>query len=91
MCSLMALTNRQLQELRQSSVGPSGNRLAEAMRLVDIKQVALAEQTGLSQPYISDVARGRHTTITVDNARPLAEYFGCAIEDLFPARQAVAS
>ncbi len=45
----------------------------------------MARGVGLPQPYISDVARGRYQTITLRNARKLAEYFGCAIDDLFPA------
>lgn len=32
-------------------------------------------------PTISDVARQRYRTITVENARKFARYFGCSIED----------
>lgn len=53
-------------------------------------QVAVADACGFSQPYLSDIVRGRYETITVENARKLAEFFGCTIEDLFPAREAVA-
>ena len=34
--------------------------------------------------HVSDVARRRYRTITVENARKFARYFGCSIEDLFP-------
>ena len=41
----------------------------------------------MTQAYVSDVARERHRTITVDNAHRFASYFGCRIDDLFPAPQ----
>jgi hypothetical protein len=36
------------------------------------------------------VKAGRMQTVTVENAHKFAEFFDCAIEDLFPAREAVA-
>lgn len=88
----MALTERQLKQLRAEPVGPSGNRIASAMSFMELTQAELADQIGVTQPYVSDVVRGRHSTITLDNARKFSEFFGCQIEDLFPAsRQAVAS
>lgn len=84
------LTPTQLRELRRSDVGAAGNRLAKAMELEGLKQADLAQLIQLAQPYISDVARGRHQTITVENAYRFAAYFGCSIEDLFPSKAAVA-
>ena len=75
------LTEQQLATLR---VEPGVNRVAKAISLAGVTQVTLAEAIGLPQPYISDVARGRYRTITVENARKFADYFGCSIEDLFP-------
>jgi len=49
------------------------------------------EATGFVQPYVAQVMGGRFRTITVENARKFAEFFGCNIEDLFPASEAVAS
>ncbi len=86
----MAILNaRKLRELRETVT--DGNRVAKAIELAEVTQLDVKEATGLPQPYISDVARNRYQTITVDNARKFAEYFGCAIEDLFPSREAVAS
>lgn len=52
----------------------------------------VARATGFGQQYVSDVARGRYQDISLANARKFADYFGCAIEDLFPGRdEAVAS
>lgn len=56
------------------------------MDLAGLTQAQLAEAIGLSQPYISDVKTGRYNTLTVENAYKFADYFGCAIEDLFPAK-----
>jgi transcriptional regulator with XRE-family HTH domain len=84
------LRGRKLRELRETPASES-NRVARAIELAHVTQLDVAAVTGLPQPYISDVARNRYQTITVDNARKFAEYFGCAIEDLFPAREAVAS
>ncbi len=86
----MSLSSSKLRELRRSDAGPTGNRLGFALALSGLTQAQLAAAVGLGQPYISDVARGRHSTITVENAHKFAAYFGCTIEDLFPSREAVA-
>lgn len=83
------LTTRQIKELRETKT--DGNRVGRAIELSDNTQLEIAAMTGLPQPYVSDVARNRYQTITVDNARKFADVFGCQIEDLFPAREAVAS
>ncbi len=75
------LSQQQLTTLRSER---GVNRVARAMALAGVTQVTVAQSTGLAQPYISDVARGRYRTITVDNARKFARFFGCSIEDLFP-------
>ena len=46
--------------------------------------MTVAKALRLKQPYVSDVARRRYRTITVENAWKFAAYFGCRIEDLFP-------
>lgn len=86
----MSLSKNALRELRETSTR-KGNRVARAIELAGVTQLDIEAATGLTQPYISDVARNRYPTITVDNARKFAEFFGCTIEDLFPAREAVAS
>lgn len=87
----MALSTSKLKELRSRKIGASGNRLSDAIELSDTTATAVAAATKFTPQYISDVARGRWDTITVDNARKFAEFFGCSIEDIFPAKQAVAS
>ncbi len=76
------LTAKQLAVLRAE---PGTNRVAKAIALAGVTQGAVAAALGFPQPYISDVARRRYQTITVANARKFAHYFGCSIEDLFPA------
>lgn len=83
----MALTPKQVKELRALPVGPEGNRVKAAIRLSGESQAAVARALEWVQPYLSNVARGKFDDITVDNARALAEHFGCAIEDLFPAKE----
>ena len=75
------LTDRQLAILR---AGPPTDRVARAISMTGATQVSVAAAIGVTQAYVSDVARQRHRTITVANARKFAAYFGCRIEDLFP-------
>ena len=75
------LTEQQLAVLRSE---PGSNRVAKAMALSGVTQVTVAKALGLTQSYVSDVARGRYRTITVEDAREFASYFGWRIEDLFP-------
>jgi DNA-binding Xre family transcriptional regulator len=85
------MTSKQLRELRGRPVSVSGNRIAVAFEISKRPQMDLVRETGLTPQYVTDVKAGRFQSITVDNARKFAEFFGCAIEDLFPAREAIAS
>jgi predicted XRE-type DNA-binding protein len=86
------LTAEQVDALRSVPlVDGLPNKLRIAMGMLKVNQVDIIEGTGFSQPYVSDVVRGKVNRITVENARKFADYFGCAIEDLFPSREAVAS
>jgi transcriptional regulator with XRE-family HTH domain len=82
----MALTTMQLAVLREAT----HSRVRLARQLCNLTQVELAEALDVSQSFVSDIERGRFNSITVENARKLADFFGVAIEDLFPARQEVA-
>lgn len=85
------LTPQQIKRLKSSPIPDSGNRVHAAIALAEVTQLDVAAGTGFSQPYVSDVARGRNATITVENAHRFASYFGCSLDDLFPSREAVAS
>lgn len=84
------LTKHQLRELKRSPVtGP--NRLGKAMQLARVTQVALSERTGFTQSYVSKVLNGQYSAMPGETMRTFARAFGCSIEDLFPAAEALAS
>lgn len=85
----MRLTPTQIGELRRTGV-ETANRIAKAIELCGLSRVDVAKGTDLPYTYVTDVASGRFQTITVENAHKFAQFFGARIEDLFPARQAVA-
>lgn len=64
-----------------------GTRLKAAMRLAGVTQVQLSEAIGIAQSQVSEDATGKFSEMSLDKARAYAEFFGCAIEDLFPARE----
>lgn len=66
------------------------NRLKLAMKLAGVTQEQLEAATGIPQPNISNIANGKSPKLTVERARTLASFFGCAIEDIFPAYQVAA-
>jgi transcriptional regulator with XRE-family HTH domain len=84
------LTKDQVETLKRSRVR-GRNRLAKAMELADVTQVQIAAKTTFTQSYISRVKNGNYSDLPGETMRAFADYFGCAIEDLFPAREAVAS
>lgn len=78
------LTAAQIEHLK--SLPASGpNRLAAAMELGGVTQVQLAQATGHTQPYVSSIVNGKYSALPLETARRIADAFGCAIEDLFPA------
>jgi transcriptional regulator with XRE-family HTH domain len=78
------LTREQVRRLRAGELKGT-NRLGLAMELAGVTQVQLAEQVGMTQPYISAVLNGKAPKFPLPTAHRLAAFFGCAIEDLFPA------
>jgi hypothetical protein len=87
--TVMALTEAQLIQLRKAKT--AGNRVNRAIELAGVTKVHVAKATELPYSYVTDVAGNRWQTVTVENAHKFANFFGCAIEDLFPEREAVAS
>jgi DNA-binding XRE family transcriptional regulator len=80
----MVLTEQQLRALRRSPVSDGGNRLQAAISMAGETQCGIARRLGMSNTTVSDVARGRYQTLTVEHAARYARLFGCHIEDLFP-------
>lgn len=82
------LSARQLHALRSSPL--ELNRLQVAMDLLKLTQLQLEDATGIPQPTISRIASGTQLP-QIPTAHKLAGYFGCQIEDLFPARDGVSA
>ena len=55
-----------------SSFGAGRKPCREAISPAGVAQLIVAKALGLPQPYVSDVARARYRTITVENARKFA-------------------
>lgn len=61
------------------------------MTIAGVTQVQVAAAVGIAQSQVSEDANGKFSEMSLDKARTYARYFGCDVEDLFPAREAVAS
>lgn len=84
------LTPDQLTALRAVPLGAMPNKLRIAMALAGANQIEICDETGYAAPSMSRLVTGRYQDASLDTCRKIAGYFGCAIEDLFPARQEVA-
>jgi predicted XRE-type DNA-binding protein len=84
------LSTSKLRQLRRAPVAEP-TRLRTAMTLAGVTQTQVAEAVGIAQSQVSEDAAGKFSEISLEKARKYATYFGCAIEDLFPSREAVAS
>lgn len=85
------LTRSQLRALRKTPPAGAPNRLKAAMSLAGVTQIQVSDGVGIAQSQVSEDAAGKYSELSLDKARAYADFFGCAIEDLFPAREAVAS
>lgn len=79
------MTPEQIQALRAVPLGEMPNKLRVAFALQGVTQTDAAEQAGLTGSRLSLLVNGKYRTVTVDEAGRLAKFFGCHIEDLFPA------
>jgi DNA-binding Xre family transcriptional regulator len=82
------MTPEQLETLRTLPLGEAPNRLRMAFALTERRQSEAVAATGIISSNLSDIVNGKYTRITVETAGKLAEFFGCAIEDLFPRKAA---
>jgi transcriptional regulator with XRE-family HTH domain len=83
----MQLKPKQVAALRRA---PEGNRLRAARRLAQLTQVDVSAAVGFPQPQISRDEAGDASGMPLAKARAYADFFGVHIEDLFPAKEAVA-
>jgi DNA-binding Xre family transcriptional regulator len=86
------LTTEQITALRAVPLTGTGmvNRLRIAIALAQVKQAEIVDETGIPAPNLSYLVNGKYGNLHVETAHKLAAFFGCQIEDLFPARDAVA-
>lgn len=84
------LTTEQLQALRAVPLGDMPNKLRIALTLAQARSADVVDETGLDAGQVSRILNGKVSNIEIDTARKFAAFFDCFIEDLFPARQAVA-
>ena len=83
--AVVMLTAEQIELLRAEP--PIGaNRLPRALEMAGVTQVQIATAIGHTQPYVSSVINGKYSALPIETARKFAEFFGCSMEDLFPAR-----
>lgn len=55
------------------------------MNLSGVTQEQIAAAFGIRQGYISRVVNGFYSKLPLETARQYADFFGCSIEELFPA------
>lgn len=79
------LTRKQLSDLRRAEPGQANNRIKLAMQLAEVTQVQVAAAIRISQSQVSEDAAGNFSEMSLDKARAYARYFGCTVDDLFPA------
>jgi DNA-binding XRE family transcriptional regulator len=84
------LNPEQIKALRAVPLGSMPNKLRIALALVEARQSEVAAEIAYPVPSLSNLVNGK-VEPTIGTARKLSSYFGCSIEDLFPAREAVAS
>lgn len=80
------LSEQQLAQLRKAPAEP--NRVRRAMELLELTQVQVADGVGVTQSHINKIVNGNYTSLPLDTAQRLAEYFGCPTDLLFPSRAA---
>lgn len=85
------LTAEQLNALRLVPLMDMPNKVRLALTLTQAQQQQVVEETGILYPTLSKIVTGKSGDgVSIGNARKLADYFGCEVDDLFPRQQAVA-
>jgi len=78
------LTPEELNALRAVPLGAMPNKVRIAIAMTGVQQIVIVETTSLLASQVSNAVNGRGTT-SVETAREISRFFGCAIEDLWPA------
>lgn len=80
------LNAAQIKELRAAKL-TGKNKVLKARELAKQTQAELAEALGITQAYVSAIERNVYGDLPLETTRSFSDHFGCAIEDLFPAKQ----
>ncbi len=83
------LTRTQCRRLRETPLNGAPNRIEAAIKLAGTTQEAVEPATGIAQSTISKLASGSSMNPTLATVHRLTAFFGCTVEDLFPARDTV--
>lgn len=83
------LSREQIEELLNEPMD-AVNRVRRARERLKLLQADVSARTRLSQPYLSAIERGDYSELPLETSRTLANFFGCAIEFLFPPIEPVA-
>jgi transcriptional regulator with XRE-family HTH domain len=84
-----SLSAEELDELRNSPVPMTGNKLIIAMRLTNARIPHVAAAANVSDKRVATVVRGKAKAISLAHAEMIASCFGCAVADLFPTGRTV--
>lgn len=80
----LALTLAQIDQLRQSPVPFTGNRVITALKLADGTITQLAHQARLRYSRVTRIVNGKARPVPASYAAEIATCFGCVVHDLFP-------
>lgn len=80
------LSSDELKALRAVPVSvDKPNRVRAACGILGLSQSDIVAGTQLSRPTVSDIYNFQVSDVKYTTLRALADFFGCAIDDLFPA------
>jgi len=80
----LQLTLAQIDQLRQSHMPYTGNRVITALKLADGTITQLAHQARLRYTRVTRIVNGRARAVPASYAAEIATCFGCLVQDLFP-------
>ena len=58
------------------------------MELLALTQVQVADGIGVTQSHINKIVNGNYSSLPLDTAQKLSDFFGCSTDVLFPLRAA---
>lgn len=86
-CVVM-LSKHQVRRLRATPLGDAPNRLRLAMDALEVTEEQVEAGCGVSQSNINKLLNGNRPNPSRDTMSRLAQFFGCLMDDLFPATEA---